>query len=350
MNLISKLKNCHELNFEEAFNLQTDILDGKLATSEILEVFNNIDNRPFDKYKNSLKISENEFEGFVKASIEKTIKIKTNIETVDIVGTGGDKLNTFNISTASCLLAASFGLKIAKHGNRSASGIFGSADVLEALGLDLEKSPQEILKDLESQNFAFLYAKKYNPSFRFVAEARKLFGKKTYFNFLGPLLNPISPKYMLLGLSDFSMANLMGTQLIKSGLKKIWIVSSLSGMDEISALENTKVKEFKKLSTSNLNLQLKKTNKEFEVSEFEINPRNFGLKLGKIQDIQIQNAKEAILVFKDVLNNKANQTQKNSVLLNVAAVLTITGFVKNFREGLKISEDKLNQGLDFSGF
>jgi anthranilate phosphoribosyltransferase len=329
-NILLKLKKQENLNKAEAFELQRHILQGKLSDIQILEVFENFDKRNPEKYKNSLKITKEEFTGFVEASRKETIKIDTNLQTIDIVGTGGDNLNTFNISTATALLASKIGLKIAKHGNRSASSISGSADVLEALGYNLEKDEKEILEDLESKNFAFLYAKKYNPAFRFPGPARKMFGKKTYFNFLGPLLNPIQPSYMLLGISDWSMVDLMGQELIKNGLKKLWIVSSKSGMDEIAITENTKVKEFE--------------NNE-ESKEFEISPQDLGFSKVSLEELQIKTREEAKQVLENVLKLKGTEAQNNAVLINLYAVLLISGKAKSLTEAKELFENKMTKLL-----
>lgn len=319
--ILNKIKNQENLSSQEAYNLQACILQGEVADEQILQIFENIDQRKAKNYNNSLKLTEQEFKGFVKASQEKTLKIPTSLKTLDIVGTGGDRLNTFNISTATALLSAKMGIKVAKHGNRSASSISGSADVLESLGYDLEQEPDNILLDLETKNFAFLYAKKYNPAFRFVAPARQKFGKKTYFNFLGPLLNPILPSYMLLGVSDWSMSDFMGQELIASGVEKLWVVSSVSGMDEIAITENTLVKQFEKNQPT---------------KEFEINPEELGFEQTNLTELQIQTREQAKEILTKVLEFKATKAQNQAVEINLCAVLVITNQAKNMEQARKM--------------
>ncbi len=335
INYLNKIQDKKSLNTDEAYILQDIILSGKASDEEIFSLFQAFDARDSQDFKNSIKITKEEFNGFVRASQDKMNQIENNLKICDIVGTGGDDLKTFNISTAASLVCSSLDLKVAKHGNRAASGIFGSADILENLGYKIEQSSEEAKKNLETFGFVFLFAKSFNPAFRFAGPARKKFSQKTYFNFLGPLLNPTFPTYMLLGVSDWTMAKLMANNLIDSGVKKLWVVQSAEGMDEISAISETKIIEFQKNQ---------------KPKEFTIKPEDYNLVRGTIKDIQITSSEEAVEIFTQVIQGKAKPVQINSVAMNAAAILNISDKVKTYEEGLEIAKEHLASGKVWNFF
>ena len=224
--------NKGKLNKQEAFMMQGVILDGNFDTQGLVYVFEILNIRngvPTGLY-------EEEMQGIFEASIKRSVSFKKlDFETIDIVGTGGDGFNTLNISTIAALESSKQGLKVTKHGNRSSSSKCGSADFLEVLGYYIEATPDKAYENLIDTSFTFLYAKTYHPAFRFAAPARKEFGKRTYFNYLGPLLNPARPNFMLLGIGgDFNAHKVMGPVLINSGVKKVWFIQSAEGLDELS--------------------------------------------------------------------------------------------------------------------
>ncbi|MEI6728145.1 MAG: anthranilate phosphoribosyltransferase [bacterium] len=328
--IISKLEQNKTLSGQDCFNLQKELLSGNFQKNQLIEIFRLLDDTRLDK---------DQLLGFIQASKEKTLAILTKLETLDIVGTGGDGLNTFNISTVTSFVVASLGVAVAKHGNKAATSLCGSADVLQELGANIELSPAQAQQVLEKTGFVFLFAKSFNPAFRFVAEARKEYGKKTYFNILGPLLNPASPKFLLLGLSDFSKARLMADVLINSGVKKAWIVQSDSGMDEISPFGQTKVLEIgvgSKLQT--------------KFKEFLILPGEYSFSGFTQQDIQGGDKTTNAEIMTNILQGKGSPAQNATVILNAAAALTIAGRVENYQEGIALAQQSLESSMAWDKF
>jgi anthranilate phosphoribosyltransferase len=328
--ILLKLRQGTDLSMIDAYNLQSTLLENDFETSDLIEIFRLLDNHTLDK---------DALLGFYKSSKEKTVSVSTDLDTLDIVGTGGDGLNTFNISSVSSFVVASCGVAVAKHGNRAASGLCGSGDVLEQLGVKIELSPSQAKSVLKQCGFVFLFAKSFNPAFRFAGPARKLYGKKTYFNILGPLLNPTSPKYLLIGLSDFSKAKIMAQVLANSGIKKSWIVQSDSGMDEISPFGNTQV------------LQIEvDSNGRVETEEFLLKPENYGYSEFSLEDIKggdkIVNSK----IFTDILQGEGGAGQNAAVVLNSAAALVVAGKVKNYEEGIILAKNVLRSGKAWDKF
>lgn len=328
--LILKLKQGLSLSQEDCFNMQSLLLEGDFKNQELVDIF---------KYLEGFQLKDFQLSSFVRASQQKMLTVSTKLETLDIVGTGGDGLNTFNISTTASFVAASLGISVAKHGNRAATGLCGSADLLEELGCNIELTPEQANEVLEKSGFVFLFAKSFNPAFRFVAQARKEYGRKTYFNILGPLLNPTHPKFLLLGLNDFSKAQIMAKVLIDSGVKRAWIVQSETGMDEISPIGLTKVLQL-----------IANHNSEPITKEFTINPQEYGFSGCSLDQIQggksIQNAK----IFKDILQAKGNPAQNATVILNTAAALVIAGKIETYSEAIFLAKQSLESGKCWDQF
>ena len=204
------------LSLEQAYSLQTSILNGLCSTEKLLEIFTTLDKR---------EITSEELLGFYKASREFMFYLPGESKgLLDTCGTGGDGKNTFNISTIVALVCASLGVKVAKHGNRAASSKCGSADILEALGVAINISLAKARACLDKLNIAFMFAPLYHGAFKYAREARQLFGKKTYFNLLGPLLNPANADFRLIGVADEAKVPLILDILKKEGVKKALVV------------------------------------------------------------------------------------------------------------------------------
>jgi anthranilate phosphoribosyltransferase len=304
--------------YEEAYEMQTRILEGTVSKEEMLDLFKSMNSLP----------ALDEFQGIFDASRNAMFPVDIDGDTLDTCGTGGDGMNTFNISTAAALVCAAVGVPVAKHGNRSTGGSCGSADVLEALGVRISLAAGQVARCIEQSGIGFMFAPVYHPAFRHAAEARKEFGKRTYFNFLGPLLSPANSTYRVLGVAQPEIADVMGDILLASGVKKAWLLHG-DGMDEISPCGPTRVKEF---AVGN------------SVRMFTIDPREYGLALYEIEDIKGGDEEFNARVIKDVLGGQGSPAQKAAVVLNAAAGLTVYGKVTTYAEGIERAQEVLKNG------
>lgn len=263
-------------------------------------------------------------------------------ELLDVVGTGGDKLNTFNISSTAALLAAAAGVTVAKHGNRAATSASGSADVLEALGVPLNLAPADAAAALRDRGFAFFFAPNYHPSFKHIGPARKLCaerGQRTLFNFLGPLLNPVRPSAMLLGVPRPEMCEPIGRVLQTLGVRRAMVVcgevpsaSSPAGivcLDEISTLGPTTVAEFYQ-------------ERGFTVSRFS--PENFPLQPATLADLVGGDKQANAETARRILRGDERGPKRDAVLLNAAAALFVAGRTRTLVEGWELAESLIASG------
>lgn len=304
---------------KEAFDLQTRILHNELSETELLEAFASLD-RP---------LSADELYGLYAASLEAMEPVSTNIRAIDTCGTGGDGLNTFNISTTAAFLVAALGVPVAKHGNRSASSACGSADLLEALGVSIDLDPAAAAACLAETGFCFMFAPRYHPAFKHAAAARKKFGRRTYFNLLGPLLNPARAPYRLVGISDSRSAGAMGEALIRSGVERVWIAEGEDGMDEISPAGSTRITEYTVGAAP---------------ATFSILPEQHGLRRTPLDTLAGGDATHNATLTRSILSGQSTEGQANAVILNAAAALVITGRVSSFKEGVETAQTALTAG------
>ncbi len=258
---------------------------------------------------------------------------------LDTCGTGGSGIGKFNISTAVAFVVASAGIKVAKHGNRSVSSSCGSADVLEALGIDIEVSPKIMEGALKTVGIGFLFAPLYHPAFKNVAEVRKRLRIRTIFNILGPLCNPAGASHQLLGVFDESLLDKITKALRELGTRRAFVVYSKDLKDEVSISSSTKVKF----------LDGKK------IISMVIRPSDFGLKKARIKDLQVKDAKESAKIIKDILNGKKGPA-RDVVLANSSCCFYILKKVNNLKEGVRLAESLIDEGkvkqkfLDFKNF
>ncbi len=313
------------LTAEEAYCLQKSILAGQVSTDELIKIFESMQDRI---------VTTQELQGFLQASMESMISVSAEGDVLDTCSTGGDGINVFNISTLSAIVCVSGGVKVAKHGNKSASSNCGSFDLLEKIGLDFNLTSEQATQKLKTHNLVFLFAPLFHPSFRFAKEARARFAKKTYFNFLGPLINPARAKFQVIGVSDSTMILKMGQALLNNGSKKVWILIADNGLNEISPVGLTKVWEF----------ELGKT----EPEEFVINPEEYGIFHDNLDDILCDNIDQAEDIFWSILQNKAPKIQIDTVCLNAAAGFYVAGKVSNFLDGVFLAKDLIVSGKALS--
>lgn len=252
----------------------------------------------------------------------------TNMDITEIVGTGGDKSNSFNISTTSAFVAAAAGVKVAKHGNRAASSKSGAADVLEKLGLNLILEKEKSLEMLEKLNFCFLFAVKYHAAMKYVAPVRKTLRIRTIFNILGPLTNPAKANMQVLGVYSKELVNPMSRVLSNIGVKRGMTVFGMDGLDEISASDKTYVCEFR----------------DGWFKEYEIEPEDFGYKKSDKSELEGGTPEENAEIARNILNGTLRDGKRNAVCLNAGAAIYVAGKADSLAEGIKIAEETIDSG------
>ena len=247
---------------------------------------------------------------------------------VDVVGTGGDKSGTFNISTTVSLLLASTGRVVAKHGNRSITSKSGSADVLEALGVNLDLGVKEQITMLQETGFTFIFAINHHPAMKHIMPVRKSIPHRTIFNILGPLTNPAGAQKYLLGVFLPEFIRKMADALVALDAKRAFVVSSLEGMDEIGLGAPTKFAYVK----------------EGKVSEGEIDPQTHGFNPAPIEALKGGDATQNAQIIRDIFSGKEREAKRDAVLLNAAYALFAEGNVRDIQEGIEIAQDTIDSG------
>lgn len=253
---------------------------------------------------------------------------------IDMCGTGGDGMSTFNISTTASFVVAAAGGYVAKHGNRSTSGVSGSADIFEYFGFDLSMPNERIRQAIEKHRIAFLFAQKFHPAMRHVAAARKMLGTKTAFNLLGPLSNPARVQNQLIGVFSEDMLERIIQILKRRGAQNVMTVHSGDGLDELSTGTKNKVCFLH----------------GGEMTTKIVDPEKLGLRKSAIADLQISTKDEAIKAFLSVLNGTANHSMTEITILNAAAGLVVANIARDFGEGIEISRQTLGSGRAYSFF
>ncbi len=252
---------------------------------------------------------------------------------IDIVGTGGDNSDSFNISTATSFVVAGLGVPTAKHGNRAVSSKCGSADVLEALGVNINLTPLQAEKVYKKVGLVFLFAPLYHPAMKQIGPIRKELGLRTIFNLLGPFLNPAQTKKQLLGVANIRIAKKLANVAKRLNFTHLMIVTSVDGMDEITTTAQTKVFEVKgeKLNT------------------FVMSPEKFGIKRAIIKDLRGNDPNENATIIQNILKGK-NGPQRDIVILNSAAAFYISGKVRNIKEGINLAKKSIDSGAGLKIF
>ena len=321
--LISKLQQKTDLTYNEINSVMTDVLSGKTDDKQ---------NAGFLSSLAEKGETDDELLGMLDKMQEFALKVEPkNQRVMDMCGTGGDKLQTFNISTTASFVVAAAGGIVAKHGNRSSSGVAGSADIFEFFGYDLEQEPAQIADILKKHKICFMFAQKFHPAMKHVSVARKQLGKRTAFNLLGPLSNPAGVKNQLIGVSSSEYLDRLPAILKRNGSQRIMTVHSDDGMDEFSTSAINRVCILR----------------DGKILRDSIDPEVVGLHKSKLGDIQIQTKKDAIKSFVDVLNGTANQAMIETVALNAAGGLIVAGIVNNFEEGVEMALSMIKDGKAF---
>ena len=323
--IIAKLQQKTDLTYDQMNSVMTDILTGKTNDEQNAEFLSNLAQKGE---------TDDELLGMLDKMQEYSLKVDTKNKgtIIDMCGTGGDKLQTFNVSTTASFVVAAAGGIVAKHGNRSSSGVSGSADIFEYFGYDLSLDPAQISEILLKHNICFMFAQKFHPAMKHVSNARKKLGKRTAFNLLGPLSNPAGVKNQLVGVFSTEFLDRLPAILKRKGAENIMTVRSDDGMDEFS--------------TSAVNRVCILRNDKVLMNA--IDPEVVGLHKSKLEDIQIKTREDAIKSFVGVLNNTANQAMIETTALNAAGGLIVANIADNFEEGVEIALDTIKDGKAFS--
>ena len=302
---LEKLKNKQDLSFEESKSAFNILMNGEANDEEIFDFLTLL----------SLKgeVSD-EIAGGVYVLREKSKRVNVQ-NCVDTCGTGGDGMNTLNISTASALLLASMGIKVAKHGNKAVSSKCGSGDVLEALNIKINLEPNEIEEQINTNNFGFMFAPNYHSAMKFVGPTRKKIGKRTIFNMIGPLSNPALVQRQVVGVFDKKLLKIFANSLKNLKIKFAWIVNSEDGLDEISPYAKTKV------------IQLK----DDKISEILIDPNNLEINADNFNSLLGDDAKFNANKMIDIFKGEDNDFSK-AVCLNAAAGLVVAEKFVDFKD------------------
>jgi anthranilate phosphoribosyltransferase len=263
----------------------------------------------------------------VMRQLSTKVHISNTAHLVDTCGTGGDGIQTFNVSTVSAFVAAAAGAKVAKHGGRSVSSTCGSADVLEALGVNVNKTADEVAASVDEIGIGFMFAPNHHSAMKYAAPVRKALGVRTIFNLLGPLTNPASAKRQVMGVFDKALTGKLAHVLQKLGSDHVLVVHGADGMDEISFTGDTYIAELK----------------DGKVTEYTINPKQFGLSEHQLKDIQIQNAAESKAMIIDVLKGKKGAA-RDIVLMNAGAAIYTAGIATTLEAGIATAAKMIDEG------
>ncbi len=316
-----KLEKGENLSFEESKIIFTELMEGKYSEDEIIKILDSFIKKGETK---------DELAGGIFILRDKASKVKTDPDTIDTCGTGGDGSNTLNISTAAAIVLASMGVKVAKHGNKAVSSNCGSADVLEALKININLKPNEAEKSIKEFNFAFMFAPNYHSAMKHVGSARKKMGKKTIFNLIGPLSSPAQVTRQVVGVFDKKWMRPFAEALRENNVTHAYIVHSEDGMDEISPFEKTNIVE---LQNNNIN-------------EFVIDPKELGINSTNKNNLKGKNALYNSQKIIEIYKGNTNEFSQ-AVSLNVAAGLIVSGQEFNFQDAYKKSIDHLKSGKVF---
>lgn len=320
---IIKIVQKEDLTFEEAYTVMNEIMSGETTPTQNSAFLAALST------KSTKAETIDEIAGCAKAMREHALSCDAgDMDTFEIVGTGGDGANSFNISTTSAFVAAAGGMKVSKHGNRAASSKCGTADCLEALGVNINQEPEQCLKLLEETGLCFFFAQKYHSSMKYVGSIRKELGFRTVFNILGPLTNPVHPKRQLLGVYDESLVEPLAKVLTSLGIKNGMVVYGRERLDEISMVGPTFVCEFK----------------DGFYKSYDIKPEDFGFESCKKEDLLGGTPEENAQITRDILSGKEKGPKRNTVLMNAGASLYIGEKADSLAEGIKLAAELIDSG------
>ena len=318
---IVKIVNKEDLTYDEAYSVMNEIMSGNTSATQNAAFLASLST------KSARAETTDEIAGCAAAMRDHATKVTTNYDLFEIVGTGGDNAHSFNISTTSAIIAASGGMKVAKHGNRAASSKSGTADCLEALGVNINQGPEKCVELLDKVGMCFFFAQKYHTSMKYVGAIRRELGFRTVFNILGPLTNPGSPKMQLLGVYDGYLVEPLAQVLISLGVKRGMVVYGQDKLDEISLSSPTTICEMR----------------DGWYKTYAITPEDFGFDYCTKQDLVGGTPEENAQITRDILNGQKGH-KRNAVLLNAGASLYIGGKADSMSDGVKLAAELIDSG------
>lgn len=318
---IVKIVNKQDLTYNEAYTVMNEIMSGETTPTQNAAFLAALST------KSARAETTDEIAGCAAAMRDHAIKVETGMELFEIVGTGGDNAHSFNISTTSAIVCAAGGMKVAKHGNRAASSKCGTADCLEALGVNIHQSPQRCIELLNEVGMCFFFAQKYHASMKHVGAIRKELGFRTVFNILGPLTNPGSPTMQLLGVYDDYLVEPLAQVLISLGVKRGMVVYGQDKLDEISMSAPTTICEFK----------------DGWFKSYVITPEDFGFERCSKADLSGGTPEENANITLAILKGEKGH-KRNAVLMNAGAALYIGGKVECIKDGIHLAAELIDSG------
>ena len=320
---IEKIVMKGDLTFDEAYTVMREIMTGETTATQNAAFLAALST------KSTKAETIDEISGCATAMRELATPVEhPGMEVLEIVGTGGDRANTFNISTTTALILAAAGVKVAKHGNRAASSLCGTADCLEALGVNLEQDPDMCRKLLSEVGMCFLFAQKYHTAMRYVGPIRRELGFRTVFNILGPLTNPARPEYFLLGVYDEYLVEPVAKVLASLGVRRAFVVYGQDKMDELS------------LSAASTVCELR----DGYYRSFTLTPEELGLTRCEKQDLLGGTPEENAATVRAILGGEEQGPKRDAAVYNAAAALYITGKAQTLQEGAAMAAEVLQSG------
>ena len=320
---IVKIVDKQDLTYDEAYAVMTEIMSGETTATQNAAFLAGLST------KSTGSETIDEISGCATAMREKATRLEhPGMEVMEIVGTGGDNAHSFNISTTTAFILAAAGIKVAKHGNRAASSLSGTADCLEALGINIQQDPDKCRELLEKVGFCFIFAQKYHSSMKYVGPIRKELGIRTVFNILGPLTNPSYPEYMLLGVYDERLVNPLAQVLMSLGVRRGMVVYGTDHLDEISVSAPTKICEFR----------------DGYYRDLVIRPEDIGLKTASREEIVGGTPEENAQTTRDILAGKITGAKRDIVLMNAGAGLFVAGKAESIEDGVRLAAELIDSG------
>ncbi len=318
---IVKIVNKEDLTYEEAYAVMNEIMSGETSPTQNAAFLAALST------KSARAETTDEIAGCAAAMRDHATRVDTGLDVLEIVGTGGDNAGSFNISTTTAIIAAAGGVKIAKHGNRAASSLCGTADCLEALGVNIDQSPELCKKLLNEVGMCFFFAQKYHTSMKYVGAIRKELGFRTVFNILGPLTNPASPTMQLLGVYDEYLVEPLAQVLTNLGIKRGMVVYGTDKLDEISLSAPTRISEIK----------------DGWYKTFTITPEDFGFERCAKEDLKGGSPAENAEITRRILSGEKGH-KRNAVLMNAGAALYIAGKADSIAVGIRLAAELIDSG------
>ena len=318
---IIKIVDKQDLTYDEAYQVMNEIMSGQTSPTQNAAFLAALST------KSTKAETVDEIAGCAAAMRDHAMKVPNDLDLLEIVGTGGDGAHSFNISTTSALVAAAGGVKVAKHGNRAASSSCGTADCLEALGVNLDLSPEKCLELLKHVGICFFFAQKYHTSMRYVGPIRKELGIRTVFNILGPLTNPAAPKRQVLGVYDQSLVEPLARVLTSLGVRRGMVVYGQDKLDELSLSAPTSVCEFE----------------DGNYRSYVLTPEELGLKRCTKEDLRGGAPAENAAITRTILRGERGP-KRDAVLINGGAALYIGGKADSLKAGVELAAQLIDSG------